>query len=403
MKSAEKIERLVKKMRFSPDASANKRILDYAESALKQRIDKAKSNRFELNIWSTIMKKPITKIAAAAAVILIAVLAITFLDKAVTPAWAIEQTIDVLKQFNAIHVLGTMLDEQGKETSFEAWLTANKEQTASDNFKLETETGQIAVVSENRYYQYDPQTQIVKITEGYGPAMSPWPGAKMLEFLRKCTLDWQETYGKNPATNRDCVFVTCSHPAAPDPRSWWLEFDVESKLLISFKQWDNMTWQGTPSYYARSITYLADLPDELFHFEIPEGAKTVIQTPELMWKLDDPNAGMPITNMTEDKACKEIARCYWQAIIDHDWDTVAKLRPVATAEQWKLKYTSNFVEIVEIGQPYQEEGCKLGKIVPCSIRCENNNLVKINMVIMFREINGQRSCVIAGTWGADLN
>lgn len=64
MKSAEKIERLVKKMRFSPDASANKRILEYAETALEQRIDKAKSNRFELNIWRIIMKSKITKFAA---------------------------------------------------------------------------------------------------------------------------------------------------------------------------------------------------------------------------------------------------------------------------------------------------------------------------------------------------
>ena len=51
MKSAKKIEQLVKKMSFSPDASANKRILEYAETALEQRIDTAKSNRFELNIW----------------------------------------------------------------------------------------------------------------------------------------------------------------------------------------------------------------------------------------------------------------------------------------------------------------------------------------------------------------
>ena len=372
-----------------------------AEEKTKQ-FTAALLNEPKAALWRVIMKSRIARFAAAAAVLVCAVgLFIGLFHYGTAPVWAIEQTIDVLKKFNAIHIVGMKLDEQKKEVSFEAWGRANKEQTAADSFRLKTETGQIGVVSKNRRYEYDPQTQIVKITEGYGPAMSPWPGGQLLETLKKSTLDWHETYGKDPATNRERVFVTCSHPAAPDPRSWWFEVDLESKLLISFKQWDNMTQQGPPSYYVKSITYLDDLPDELFHFETPEGAKTVMQTPAVMWKMEDPNAGMPVGEMTEEQASKEAARRYWQAVIDQDWDTVAQLRPIATAEAWKMKYSRNFKEIVEIGQPYQEKGCKLGQIVPCTIRCENNSPSKINMVVMFREINGQRSCVIAGTWGSE--
>jgi len=89
MKSAEKIEQLVKKMRFSPEASADMRILEYAETALKQRIDKAKSNRFEFNIWRLIMKSKITKLAAAAVIIAAIVIGInSFLGTGTSVAFA---------------------------------------------------------------------------------------------------------------------------------------------------------------------------------------------------------------------------------------------------------------------------------------------------------------------------
>ncbi|MHC4215041.1 MAG: LolA family protein [Planctomycetota bacterium] len=348
------------------------------------------------------MKNRMTKLGTAAAIVIIALLGITFLDKVATPAWAIEETIELLRGFNAIHFSGTTQGEDGREISLEGWARANDEQTASNHLRLETETGQIDVVSGSQRYQYDPATHTVQITEGYGPAMSPWVGADFFESLKKFTLDWNETYGKDPATDRDRVFVTCSHPAAPDPRSWWFEFDVESKLLVSMKQWENMTRQGTPRIYAKSITFLEDLPDELFHFETPEGAKTVTGLQDRMNKLQDPNAGMPVENMTEDQACVEIAGCYWKAVIEKDWQTVALLHPIATADAWENKFSGNNLKrIVEIKEAYQEDKCKSGKIVPCTIEFDDGDTKTIHIIILLREIDSQRSCVIAGTWSSE--
>ena len=62
-----------------------------------------------------------------------------------------------------------------------------------------------------------------------------------------------------------------------------------------------------------------------------------------------------------------------------------------------------FEEIVEIGEPYQEDGCTLGKIVSCTLKFDNNLTRTVNMVVLFRDIDGQNSCVIAGTWGKDIN
>ncbi len=351
-------------------------------------------------VWRIIMKSTITKFAAAAVIIVAAIAGITIVEKTTKPAWAIEQTVNVLKNFNAIHCSGTMLDEQGKEVFFEAWAKANKDQTASDNFRIEDSTGQIEVVSKTKRYTYDPQTNTVNITEGYGPAIGIWWGANFFESMKKMSVDWKESYGTDPATGRERVFVTGSHPATPSPRSFWIEFDVESKLPISFKQWENMSWRGAPRFYVTSITYLDDLPDEMFRFETPEGAKVVPYHPEKRGRLQDPNTGMAIGSMTEDEATKEIVRRYWQAVIDEDWDTVALQYPTATAEEWENKYHGgNLTEIVEIGKPYQQG--KNAKVVTCTIRFENAITQKINVIVLFRQIYGQRSCVIANTWLAE--
>lgn len=388
MKNEKQFEDFLSHIKFDdiPDPNHRDKLEQHIFNAMEKHSQPAKR--------SIIMKNPFIKLTAA--VILITVLVITFLDKAVTPAWAIEDTIELLARFNGIHFKGILLDGEGKPASFEAWARANEEQTASNHLRIELETGAIQVVSGDQRYQYDPATSTVKITEGYGTAISPWPGPDFFESLQEMVSDWNEAYGKDPATNRERVFVTCSHPAAPDPRSWWFEFDVESKLPVSIKQWDNMKREGLPSFNVESLIFFENLPDELFDFEIPEGAKVVPALTERNEKLQDPNSGMLFEDMTEEQASQEITRRYWQAVIEGDWQTVAILRPTSTAGEWKNKYSgSNFEEIVEIREPYQEYGTT---IVPCEIKFEGKVTRKISTSVLFREIDSQRSCVIVNTW-----
>ena len=266
MKSAKNIENLIRTFEVDAHEQKDQKVLSGLLKAQAESKNLRPSSS-RPNILRIIMRKPIAKLTTLATVILIAVLGITILDKATTPSWAIEETIDLLKNFNAIRCSGTMIDKQGKQVSFEAQVRANKKRTGADSLRLETQSGAIDIVWEHRRYMYDPATQTAKTTEGYGPVMSVWFGSGLFESLKEMALDWKETYGKDPATGRDRVFVTCSHPTMPSPRSFWFEFDVESKLPISFKQWGNMRRQGTPEFHVKSITYLDDLPDEMFHFE----------------------------------------------------------------------------------------------------------------------------------------
>jgi outer membrane lipoprotein-sorting protein len=56
-----------------------------------------------------------------------------------------------------------------------------------------------------------------------------------------------------------------------------IEIDVESKLLIGLRQWENANWDGPATLVVEKITYHENLPDDLFEFTIPEGATVIEQ------------------------------------------------------------------------------------------------------------------------------
>ena len=103
MSSAEKIRKLFAKSDITVDSKIDDRIINDALTAF----DKPGKTQFvspESNIWRIIMKSPITKLTAAAATIIAVVFSISLLDKAATPAYALEQTIEANHTIKTIHL-----------------------------------------------------------------------------------------------------------------------------------------------------------------------------------------------------------------------------------------------------------------------------------------------------------
>jgi len=376
----------------------------------------------QIKIWRTIMKTKIAKLATAAAIILIAVLGITLLEKSTTPAWAIEQTIEALKKFNAVYISGSVSGDftssgafRPDDTSqhgFNLWARANEDHTQSSNFRLQIDDGQIRWVQENDTYHYDPSSHKLHIIRGEKASISPWIGPDLLQTLEQITDDWQVLYATDPATGRERAIVTCSHKHAPRPKSWRLEFDLETKLLVSFKQWHNLYWQGKPNFDAQKIIYYENLPDEVFEFEIPkdvEITETEVFIPS--WALDilnDLNYGISVEGLTRQDACREILEQFWQATINDDLARIRQLLPVIA--DWDdetlihnlgLNEEDDIVELLEIGQPSDESTSDIGPvvIVPSIIKCKDGKTREVKLIIQFRQIDGQSSCVIYANSG----
>jgi len=270
----------------SPDPSHRDKL---EQNLLRSLSKQPRRKETPLIIWRTIMKSKIAKLATAAVIIILVAFGITFLDKSVTPAWAIEQSIEAMDQYKAVLIEGSQSERTWRENGslelkpYRSWAVANEDQTMVEKYRTEVDGFLILTTNGQKTWRYDPNTNTVHVENRPYVASECWCGSQFLEQLKDFRdsgifTKWEETYGKDPATGRQRVFLTIAwlEERFNGPRSLWLEFDMESKLLVSLKQWENANWEGPATIVGEKVTYYENLPDNLFELEIPEGA-TVIE------------------------------------------------------------------------------------------------------------------------------
>ncbi len=259
---------------------------DTLEQNLLAALDKQPWHKTQtLNMWRIIMKSQITKLAGAAVIIVAVAISVTILNKTTSTVWAIEQSIEVLSKYNGILFEGSesFLDENGnlQMRDMKAWAAANEDQTRVEKERHEVDGVPTLITNGKETWRYNPQTNTVVKNRPYGTPEG-WIGSRFFEQLNTfhesgVINNWEVTYGKDPVTSKQRAFLKVAwlDKRYNGPRSMWFEFDVESKLVVSMKQWENANWEGPPRIVSEKITYYESLPDELFEFEIPEGATVV--------------------------------------------------------------------------------------------------------------------------------
>jgi len=243
-----------------------------------------------LKIWRIIMRSPITRLATAAVITLAVILTITLFGQLGSPAWAIEQSIEALDRFWAVNIEGWESERIWIENGslelrpFRSWAVANKDQTMIEKYRTEVEDYLTLTTNGQKTWRYDPNTHTVHIENHPYNAGDYWCGSRFLQQLKEgrdsgFLTRWEVTYGEDTTTGRQQIFLKIAwlNKRYNGPRSLWLEFDMESKLLVGLKQWENSKWEGPADVIVEKITYHENLPDELFEFKIPEGATVIEQ------------------------------------------------------------------------------------------------------------------------------
>ncbi len=394
-------EELLKADGITPKGSTESERLTFAEILDQQLEQKQSKPTSRPEIWRIIMQSKITKFSTAA-VILIAALSITFFDKTATPAWALEDTIKAIKTFDGIHLSGIKTGDNGKEDKFELWARANEDFTNSEEFKSISDDGNILLVKDGKTFCYDPNTNIINVIPWKCASISPWIGSDLLEQMKKFCDKWEISFGKDAATNKDRIYLTCASTKKND--SWNFEFDAESKLPVRFRQWHNSNTEGKPQIDIQSIVYYDLMPEDVFELKAPENAELIKKFPSADKNQDKDaniNSGMTIKDGPIEQSAIEITETYWHAVVNSDWEFAAKLRPSLNAKQRSELYSNSNLptEIISIGSAYQQDGCTLGLVVPCKIRFTNDKTAEIKMIIRFVEIEETPICYVWGTWG----
>ena len=283
MKSADKIKQYFKKAELSINQDADEQVFAdvlQARQKIRENVPAVPEK------WRIIMKSPLTKVAAAVVLIIACLIGVFIINETSNVAWAIEQSIEALSKYNAVLIEGSesFLDEDGKlqMRTGKTWWVANEDQTKVIKERNDIDGVTILIANGQETWRYDPQTNTVIKNRPYG-LPEGWIGSRMLEQLQSfhdlgVVTKWDITYNNDPVTEKQRAFLTVAwlDKRYNGPRSMWFEFDVESKLVVSLKQWENANWEGPPRAVSEKITYYENLPDSHFEFEIPEGA-TVIE------------------------------------------------------------------------------------------------------------------------------
>ena len=286
MRPADDLHKSIKKLQLKASAELDKRVHDDISAALAES-EKTESAIRQPNIWRTIMKSRITKLAAAAVIIVAVLIGVNMLKG--IPAWAIEQTTAALENIKTITVSGKS-NHIVPLGNFNILLKRDTDNW--DSFLARVESNEVVlVVDGNMRYEYilgcgEIYAKDVEDFSGFGSRVwneiiknAPWISPispTMLKATKLVSTDWQETYGKygnEEQTERDCVFVTGSYK--PLSVSFWIIFDLESKLMVRAKYWTNLNRNGMPAVDIEKISYNEDIPDEIFDPEKLAEAKII--------------------------------------------------------------------------------------------------------------------------------
>jgi hypothetical protein len=352
--------------------------------------------------WRTIMKSKITKLAAAAVIIIAVTLGLTtILDKSITTAYAIEQTIEALNSVRTVHIVARGWDNE----PLDAWMKINHETGKADytylkmHFMYNGDTFEFIVVSTPEIsYQYNVTKNIVEVFERQ-LIQTGFEFDRIFESIVE-NLDKNqkvEVYqGKTPESAKDIIVLLVQ---SEDKTTKFL-IDPDTKLPISIETFGS--GGKTDLKRTEKISYNESVPEGIFDFEIPENAK-VVNISDIEQKLDTPNAGIPVDNLTKKEASVLVTKEYWLALINKDWVRVEKLRPIHSATEWsKMKSDNPPIELLEVGQAYWEKGCS-EPVTLCTVKYKDGRILEIKTYPRFRENNGEQTCVIGGIYGQSSN
>lgn len=338
-------------------------------------------------IRSTVLRNGATKIATATVIIIAIGLGTVLLDKSVSPAYAIAQTIRALENVNTVHVIGTDWDGN----PYEAWNKINPETGKSEwvcidrtphGYKIASRPDGSCVWDENGNIVRYSNKQIASNDFRYSHVFEQI-AEKMVELNdnEKITIQTEKDSFSDKSFIRIHVVTNI--------KDFKIYVDPQSKLPVRlyFDRADNMQQIAKT---IDEIYYNEPLPESMFDFEVP--AKWYRD-----WSLlDDPTKGLAIGDLTHEQGAIKTAGEYWQAVIEKNWDNAGQLCPVT---DWKTNYhVDRPTELIDVGRPRPERGCS-GLVTPCIVRFVDGKIQKIELVINYRKIAGHASCIIVATWG----
>ncbi len=350
--------------------------------ALNQR--SSEQNRL-LSIRRTIMQSKMTKPAAAAAIILAVGLSINFLDKSVTPAYAIEQTIEACHSVRYLHIKSY---EPGHDEPKEFWVEFD-EYGEVKHVRMDFpewagggDGPKIVVWKENKadiWYKQekslirmpdktvaDSMLETVKMFDPKG-MLERFQGEK-LDGLVKIEID-------QPSNKLKPIIITATSlpgtTVMPGKRGV-LFIDQSTKLVthmdLYLLQDDEYEYASTIEFY----DYNQQIDPNMFNLD---------EAPSDLTRIDytTQEIGLIQGNLTDKEIAVKVVREFYEALIIEDYAKAGQIYGGVPAAKMQERWQNvNVLRIISISEPIPHPYPRVGGFqVHCEIEIEKDGIKSI--------------------------
>jgi hypothetical protein len=367
----------------------------------------------QLIVWEYIMKSRITKVAAAAVIIIAVLLSINIWDKTLPTASAtvvLQNAINAVSDLWSVHMKTRMRTRPGDNFSN---IGLNYDFVDIEMWKRTNEDGlvQWRVEKPGRVLLMDGQSTIMLMRPNYGVleerplplgCLDSWSG----RFLNvPGLLDNELQNAKNipdraislwreKVDGRDKIVlevdITTDVPEDDYLRNSFIQdsdhvkvyrFDAQTKLLEGLQVYVHTPDEDVLVFEVTDIEYNVEIDDSVFALELPE---------DMIWHKEAEI--LPDNEKYEQMEPKEVAQTFFQACADENWNEFLKFWSASAVDQQIKDYLGG-LQIISIGEPFKSGGYS-GWFIPYEIKLRDGYIKKHNLAI--RNDNPAQRYVVDG-------
>jgi hypothetical protein len=398
----EKIERLAKEIRIRPGIFDDSRIITDAANAL-ERTASARALAARLSLWRTIMRNPITKLAAAAVVVLAAALSLKIISITTTPVYAFEQTIQANHSVRYLHM--KRYDAQHSDEPAECWLECDESGRIKNfkNYSPDWGSGngtKVAVWSEGKVQVWNKGRNLLLITrdekiaddifkklvQEYDPRLAVERLYEQ-EKQNKVKLDINE-----PSDKTQDIKVTADFAAeGSSPGKRLILFvDQATKLVTAIEEFLLKDGNYQYNYTTEFLDYNQPIDPAMFNLdkEVPADVTVLDQVKDI---------GLVQGKLSNDEVAVEVVRHFFEALIAKDYAKAGNFYESIPAGEMKKAFGRiRFIRIISIGKPIPHPIPETkGVVVSCTVEVEENGKIR---EMKFDQIGVRQVYTQPGRW-----
>jgi hypothetical protein len=349
------------------------------------KLKKAKKIDRQFNLWRIIMKSKITKFATAAAVILIAVLGITFLEESVPTAYAIEQTIQASHSVRYLHIKNYEPDhDEPKEfwVEFDEYGDVKHVRMDFPEWAGGGDGPKIVVWKENKAdVWFKRKKSLIRmpdrtVADNMLQMMEMFDPKGVLERLRDQKLDGLVKIEiDQPSNKSEPIVVTATslpgNTVLPGMRGV-LFIDQSTKLVTHIEYYKlkdgEYEYVGTIEFY----DYNQPIDPKMFNLD---------EAPSDLTKIDytTQEVGLIQGNLTDKEIAVKAVREFYEALIVKDYAKAGQIYSGVPAAKMQERWQDvNVLRIVSISEPIPHPYPGVGGFqVHCEIEIEKDGVKSI--------------------------